>query len=172
MKKKVLITGLMMATMLTISACGSKNTTDTTATVESTTADVTTAEEPTTVETAGTTDIMNSETEDELTAEQIKAFAEEIQAAVAGQDMGWLADLTSYPVYVALEDGEGSEIESKEAFMELGEDKIFTEILKEQIAAVNPEELEVFGAGVIMGEDASITFNSVDGEPAIISINL
>ena len=80
--------------------------------------------------------------------------------------------MSSYPVYVSLEEGEGSEIESVDDFMAIGEDKLFTEKLMTQIADVNPEELEVFGAGVIMGEDVNITFNNVDGEPKITGINL
>ena len=56
--------------------------------------------------------------------------------------------------------------------MAIGEDKLFTEKLMTQIADVKPEELEVFGAGVIMGEDVNITFNNVDGEPKITGINL
>ncbi|MFR2849514.1 MAG: hypothetical protein ACLTC4_21405, partial [Hungatella hathewayi] len=71
-----------------------------------------------------------------------------------------------------LEEGEGSEIESVDDFMAIGEDKLFTEKLMTQIADVKPEELEVFGAGVIMGEDVNITFNNVDGEPKITGINL
>lgn len=166
MRKKVLLTGLMMATMLTISACGSKNTTETTTAVTTTIADTTTEERPIT---DGESESTVSE---ELTADQIKTFAEEVQAAVAGQDINWLADLISYPAYVSMEDGEYLDIKSKEDFVKLGEDKIFIDRLKEQIAAVKPEELEMFGAGVMMGEDASITFSNVDGEPAIIGIIL
>lgn len=172
MRKKALMTGVMMATMLTISACGSKNTTETTTAVETTTTVETTAEETTTAESTVTSEGAESEEAGELTADQIKSFAEEIQGAVAAQDIGWLADLASYPVYVSLEEGEGSEIQSVEEFMELGEDKLFTEKLMTQIADVNPEELELFGAGVIMGEDVNITFNNVDGEPKITGINL
>lgn len=166
-----------MAAMLTMSACGSKDTTETTTAPVATTAVETTMEETTTEDVASeasTEGIEGAESEhgEELTAEQIKSFAEEIQAAVAGQDMGWLADLAAYPVFVSLEEVEGTEIQSVEEFMALGEDKLFTETLKTQIAEVNPEELEVFGAGVIMGEDVNITFNNVDGEPKIIGINL
>lgn len=178
-----MVMGLMMAAMLTISACGSKNTTETTAPVETTTAMAATTEAETTMadtttqtdttgESAITTDTMESETSADLTSDQIKSFSEEIQAAVAGEDLGWLADLNSYPVYVSIGSSAGSEIKSKEDFMNLGKDKIFTDKLKEQIAAVKPEELEKFGVGYIMGDDASITFNNVDGEPAITSIIL
>lgn len=172
MRKKVLLTGVMMAAMLAISACGSKNTAETTTTAEMTTAVETTAEETTTAESPVTPEGEESETAGELTAEQIKSFAEEIQGAVAAQDIGWLADLAAYPVFVSLEAGEGSEIQSVEEFMALGEDKVFTETLLTQIADVDPEGLEVFGAGVIMGEDVNITFNNVDGEPKITGINL
>lgn len=173
MRKKALVIGIMMGTMLTFTACSSKNTTETTTAVETTTAAVTTTAEETTAEETDVTEAgAESETAEDLTAEQIKSFAEEIQAAVAAQDIGWLADLSAYPVYVSLEVGEGSEIQNVEEFMALGEDKLFTEKLMEQIADVKPEELEVFGAGVIMGEEVNITFNNVDGEPKITGINL
>lgn len=183
MRKNAIVMGLMMATMLTISACGSKDTTETTPPVETTTMAATTTEAETTMadaatqadttgESGVTTDKMESETSGDLTSDQIKSFAEEVQAAVAGEDLGWLADLNSYPVYVSIGSSEGSDIKSKEDFMNLGKDKIFTDKLKEQIAAVKPEELEKFGTGYIMGDDVSITFNNVDGEPAITSIIL
>lgn len=193
MRKNALVMGLMMATMLTISACGSKNTTETTTPAETTTemaatteAETTMADETTQMDTTQadssqmdttgestiTSDNMESETAGDLTADQIKSFAEEVQAAVAGEDLGWLADLNSYPVYVSMASGEGSDVKSKEDFMNLGKDKIFTDKLKKEIAAVKPENLEMFGAGVIMGDDVSITFNNVDGKPAITSIIL
>lgn len=189
MKKKALATGLVMAMMLTISACGSKNTTGAVTTAETTTAaETTTVEETTTEEitTEGTTteesagteestvtaEGAESEVQEGLTDDQIKSFAEEIQAAVASQDISWLADLVAYPVYVSLEVGEGSEIQSKEEFLAIDKEKLFTEKLMKQIADVNPEELEMFGAGIIMGEDINITFNNVNGEPAITGINL
>lgn len=100
-------------------------------------------------------------------AGEITVFAKEIQAAVAGKDMEALANLCSYPLAV-----NGEVVESKDAFMELGEDVIFTEERCEVIAAVDVSVLEETMAGVIMGDATpNIIFNSVDGKLGITGIN-
>lgn len=173
MKKKILVTGLMVATMMTISACGSNNTTaETTTAAEITTVAETTTEEETILAETITEAGAESEAAGELTSEQIKEFAEDIRQVVANKDMEWLADMCAYPVYVGLGENEGSEIADREAFMELGSEDVFTDELLETIEAVNSEELEMVGAGVIMGGDVNITFNNVDGAPAITGINI
>lgn len=98
---------------------------------------------------------------------EITAFAKEIQAAVSAKDMEALADLCIYPVAVNSE-----VVESKEDFMALGEDVIFTEERCAVIAAVDVSTLEETMAGVIMGDDMpNIIFKSVDGKLGITGIN-
>lgn len=181
MKKKLLVTGLMVATMMTVSACGSKNTTaETTAATEITTVAETTTEEATTEELSEeVTDGESLEAADgesqasaSLTVDQIAEFSQEVQEAVAAKDMEWLADLCDYPVVVSLNSGESSEIEDHDAFVALGVENVFTDEFLAEIAAVNIEELEQAEAGVIMGEESSIIFNNVDGGPAITGLNL
>lgn len=95
------------------------------------------------------------------------AFAEKIQAAVADRNMEALADLCFYPVAVNSE-----VVENKDAFMDLGEEVIFTEERCSVIAAVDVSTLEETMAGVIMGDAApNIIFKSVDGELGIAGIN-
>lgn len=95
------------------------------------------------------------------------AFAEQIQAAMADQDLEALADLCAYPLAV-----NGEVVENKEAFMELGADVIFTEERCAVIAAVDVSTLEETMAGVIMGDDVpNIIFKSVDGVLGITGIN-
>lgn len=98
---------------------------------------------------------------------EIAAFAEEIQAAVAAKDMDALAGLCAYPLAV-----NGEVIESKEAFMELGADTVFTEERCAVIEAVDVSALEEMRAGVIMGDATpNIIFKSADGNLGITGIN-
>lgn len=128
-----------------------------------------TAEE--TVNTGDEADDVSEQAED-LTAEEIKTFAGKVQKAVADKDIKALADLCAYPVYVSLSEGEGSEIDNKEAFIALDTAKLFTESMLKEIAETDPATLEQFGAGVIMGNENNIIFNNVDGQPSITGINL
>ena len=124
-----------------------------------------------TVNTGDEADDVSEQAED-LTAEEIKTFAGKVQKAVADKDIKALADLCAYPVYVSLSEGEGSEIDNKEAFIALDTAKLFTESMLKEIAETDPATLEQFGAGVIMGNENNIIFNNVDGQPAITGINL
>lgn len=161
MKKKILTVGLLTATMMTMAACGSKNTaTDTAAT-----AVVTEVEEVVNAE-------IMAETAEEMSKEELKSFAEEVQITVADKDLDALANLSTFPLYVSLKVGEETEIADKEAFLALGADKIFTDKMLKEIAAVDPEEVTVFGIGAILGEDVNIIFQMVDGAPAITNISL
>ena len=124
-----------------------------------------------TVNTGDEADDVSEQAED-LTAEEIKTFAGKVQKAVADKDIKALADLCAYPVYVSLSEGEGSEIDNKEAFIALDMAKLFTESMLKEIAETDPATLEQFGAGVIMGNENNIIFNNVDGQPSITGINL
>lgn len=195
MKKKLLAAGLTMAAILTITACGSKTTSekpsDPTTAVETTVEGDTSAEESTEASDADDAETTaadskdagqasdaaalveaESETAEEATKEEISEFAKKVQDAVSVSDIDALADLCSYPVYLSLKEGEGSEIKNKEEFTAVGADKLFTDALMAEIAAVEPDKLEVFGAGIIMGEENNIIFNKVDGKMAITGINL
>ena len=95
------------------------------------------------------------------------AFAEQIKEAVADKDMDALAELCAYPLAV-----NGEVIETREAFMELGADVIFTEERCAVIEAVDVSALEDTMAGVIMGDGTpNIIFKSVDGELGITGLN-
>lgn len=94
-------------------------------------------------------------------------FAEKIRAAVSAKDMDALADLCAYPLAV-----NGEEIDSREAFLELGADIVFTEERCAVIEAVDVSALEETMAGVIMGDATpNIIFKSADGELRITGIN-
>ena len=108
-----------------------------------------------------------AQTEIEKPESDTEAFAQEIQTAVSNMDMEALAELCSYPLAV-----NGEVIENKEAFLELGEDVIFTAERCAVIAAVDVSALEETKAGFIMGDNTpNIIFKSVDGKLGITGIN-
>ncbi|MBS6953198.1 MAG: hypothetical protein KH230_08175 [Enterocloster asparagiformis] len=193
MKKKWIVLGTAMMMAAAITACGTKDTTATTVAVETmaeTKADTSAAEseaapeetgtasEETGANAAGETYSTGDEADDvseqaaDMSADEIKDFAVKVQKAVADKDMEALADICAYPVYVSLSEGEGAEIDNKEAFLALDTAKLFTEGMLKEIAETDPATLEQFGAGVIMGNENNVIFNSVDGQPAITGINL
>lgn len=105
--------------------------------------------------------------EEKAAGGDVAAFAEQIQTAVSAKDMETLADLCAYPLAV-----NGEEIDSREAFLGLGADTVFTEERCAVIEAVDVSALEETMAGVIMGDGTpNIIFKSVDGELRITGIN-
>lgn len=180
MMKKMLMTGLVIASMATVSACSSK-------TAEQPTVAATTAEssiDDTAQTTAAeskedqSTEADTEESTGELTkeeaekAEVIRSFAEEVQITVGEKDLDALADLSEYPLTVKLADGTEQQIQDKEEFLALGEEAIFTDELMDAIAAVVPEEVEESDNGMQMGETPGIVFDYVEGAPAITGIYL
>ncbi len=102
-----------------------------------------------------------------------KAFAQKIQAAVAAKDIEKLADLTGFPVYVGYVD-EGIVVETREDFVKLGAEKLFTEALVNAIANADFSDFGPSMAGFFVSDSdmtASITFDIVDGQLKITGIN-
>lgn len=100
-----------------------------------------------------------------------KEFAEKIKAAVAEKDLEALADLTAFPVYVGLPDTDV--IETREDFLALGADAVFTKELVKSIETADIENLDPSMAGFPISDGgACINFGvSVDGVLAINGIN-
>ena len=83
-----------------------------------------------------------------------------------------LADLTAYPVYVGI--GEGQAVESEEDFLALDPAEVFTDELKSAVASADPEALEPSEAGFVLSDEngkSNIIFGVVDGELAVRGIN-
>lgn len=118
----------------------------------------------------------SSETEEENASEtesgRAAAFALKIKKAVASSDLEGFADLCGYPVYISLESGDGRELESRDDLIALGSDTLFTQKMKDTIAAVQESQLDSYGAGVMMGENGAVVFNDVNGTMMITGINL
>lgn len=156
--KLILLAGIMI---LACAGCGAGETENAT-----TSEDVSASEVQTESEAEEKNDDYN-DLEEKGDIGETAAFAEKIRTAVADKDMEALADLCSYPLAV-----NGEVVESRDAFMELGEDVIFTQERCDVIAAVDVSTLEETKAGVVMGDATpNIIFKSVDGKLGITGIN-
>lgn len=100
-----------------------------------------------------------------------KEFAEKIKEAAAQKDLEALAELTAFPVYVGLPDV--GVVETKEDFLNLGAEAVFTDDLLESIEMADIENLQPSMAGFSIsdGRIASINFGVADGVLAINGIN-
>ena len=106
-------------------------------------------------------------------ASEAEAFACQVKEVVAGKNLDALADLAAYPLYVGFPDG-GKSIESKEDFVALGGETVFTEELMDSVAQANESELSPSRAGFVLTReagDANIVFGLRNGELAISGIN-
>ena len=100
-----------------------------------------------------------------------KEFAQKVKEVTAQKDLEGLADLTAFPVYVGLP-GVGG-VETREAFLKLGADAVFTDALMEAVAAADIDNLQPSRAGfsISAGGTANINFGVRDGVLAISGIN-
>ncbi len=100
-----------------------------------------------------------------------KEFAQKVKDAVANKDLEALADLTAFPVYVGLPDING--VNSREDFLDLGGDEVFTQALLTSIENADIENFQPSMAGFCIsdGGSANIIFSVVDGALGITGIN-
>lgn len=105
-------------------------------------------------------------------SEAAAAFGTQVKEAVAARDLEALADLTAYPVYVGFTDGSVSAA-SREEFVALGAERIFTPELVESVENADVNSLSPSMAGFVLATDArpNIIFSVVDGSLAIQGIN-
>ena len=98
-------------------------------------------------------------------------FADKINEAVAAEDLEALADLTAFPVYVDIENA--NDVKTREDFLALGAEAIFTEELKKSAANADTENMQPSMAGfsVSDGGSANINFGVRDGVLAVNGIN-
>ena len=99
-------------------------------------------------------------------------FAGKIKTAVAEKNLEKLADLIAFSVYVGFKDG-GTPVESRDEFLALGADKIFTQELVDSVAAADENALSPSMAGFVLsdGSKANIIFAVNEGELTIVGIN-
>lgn len=197
MRKKNYLVAAASALALALTACGGGNTKDNTAVEttaeagsteaadsesteaadgESTEAadgeDTEAADGESTEEDSESTEAADGKTA-EISQEEVTEFAEEIEGAVMNKDLKALADLTSFPVYVASATDTEGKVENKEAFLALDKDKLFTEEFVDAITNVDVSALEKVEAGyVITDGKQNIIFNvGEDGTLGIVGIN-
>lgn len=103
--------------------------------------------------------------------EEIAAFAAQIKEAFSEEDLKALTELCGYPVYISMAGDGGLEINTDVELLTLDPDQIFTDGLKESIAGADSDNLEIYGAGVIIGDEQSIVFNKIDGLMMITGIH-
>lgn len=104
-------------------------------------------------------------------SEAAKAFAEKIKDATARKDLDALAELTAFPVYVGLPGVDV--VETKEDFLKLGADAVFTDELLESVEKADIDNFQPSMAGfpISDGGTASINFGVADGVLGINGIN-
>ena len=104
-------------------------------------------------------------------SEAAKAFAEKIKDAAARKDLEALAELTAFPVYVGLPGVDV--VETKEDFLKLGADAVFTDDLLESVEKADIDNFQPSMAGfpISDGRTAGINFGVADGTLGINGIN-
>lgn len=134
----------------------------------------TVAEQPEEVSEAAGETAVSGGYEDNFAVEEsaVVEFGTKIKDAVAAKNLEALADLTSFPVYVGFPD-QSETPETREAFMALGADRIFTQELMDSVADADLAGLQPSMAGFVVssGEGPNIIFGVVEGELAITGFN-
>lgn len=200
MKKSLLLTGIMAAAILSITACGGKATETTAAgaAAETTTEAAKDAEETTGAETSAnaeeTTEAEQDDTQIPIGGElpesdnrngepniepieavmnkaDVMTFAEDIKTIVAAKDLDSLMDLCVFPVTLKLEGQEAQEVEESDTLIEMGADQLFTDKLVQAIADVDVSKITSTKDGVKLGAEAGITFTDVEGNLAVTAIS-
>lgn len=181
MRKKLILLTVLAAFGLTLTACGKEETglaqsssgQPEVGSTQEITSSLPETEAASTIDEMGSVAEEKNQNNEDLTAlapEVLTAFAEDIKMCVADKDLEGLAGLTAYPVYVGV--GEGIIAETKDDFMAIGADKIFTEDMVKAMADVKTDNLQTSMAGVTLGDAGpSITFNMVNGNLGIQGIN-
>lgn len=100
-----------------------------------------------------------------------KKFAEKVKDAAAREDLEALAELAAFPVYVGLPDI--GVVDTKEEFLNLGAETVFTDELLESVETADIESINPCMAGFLIsgGKTAGINFGVVNGALAINGIN-
>ncbi len=107
-----------------------------------------------------------------VNSNMVAAFARDVKAAVADKDLEALADLAAFPLYMGLTEG-GVSVDTREDFIAMGEDSVFTQELVDAIAAADESNLSASRAGFSLTDTGvpNIVFGVRDGRLAIQGIN-
>lgn len=131
-------------------------------------------ETPDNTDASGKTDIEQPQYKDNFSVDAAAAteFAKQLQTVIANQDLEAMSDLCFYPLYIGFSDG-GQSVESRDDFMALGAEQIFTEDLLSEIAGADTEGLTASKAGFVLSFSGrpNVVFGVADGHLAIMGIN-
>lgn len=105
-------------------------------------------------------------------AAEITAFATKVQDTVSDQDLEALADLCDFPIQITMEDGRTCAVASREDFIALGRDSVFTRNLMHEIGIADPSEQQLYGNGIVMGNKNNVIINRMDGSLSVTGFNL
>lgn len=105
----------------------------------------------------------------------VSEFAQKVKDAIAQKDIEALADLTAFPTYVGFPE-EGIVINTREEFLKLDTEKIFTQDMLTSIENTDISALQASMAGFTMYDEdkdqaPSITFGMTNGALGINGIN-
>lgn len=130
-----------------------------------------------TEETAGNDSAVSGGIENfDVSKEKVTDFAKKIQKAVAAQDMEALAELMTFPNYISSYEEKDGMVDTKEEFLQISKDRIFTRELMDSIANADIDHWEASMAGfVLVSKDnntaPSISFGISGGELKITGFN-
>lgn len=112
----------------------------------------------------------------DVSKEKVTDFAKKIQKAVASQNMEALAELMTFPNYISSYEEKDGMVDTKEEFLQISKDRIFTRELMDSIANADIDHWEASMAGfVLVSKDnntaPSISFGISSGELKITGFN-
>lgn len=110
-------------------------------------------------------------------AQSATDFAKQVKEAVKEKDQEGLAALMSFPVYIGLPDGKGGAIETKDEYMQLSVDDIFSDDMIKSMELAEDTGLSASMAGFTLCGGSreeklpNIIFGVVDGVLKIVGMN-
>lgn len=112
----------------------------------------------------------------DVDAAQAKEYAQKVQKTVADKDIEALADLMTFPNYVSIYEEKEGMVNTREEFLAIGKDRIFTKELIDSVANADLDNFTASMAGfqIVSKDDTrapGISFGINDGELRINGIN-
>lgn len=172
MKRKFMATGIAAAAVLAVAVSGYRTTTLAAgpAGTESYT-DTDPEEIPVSLDLRAFMESMEAEELKSSPSAEITAFATKVQNTVSEQDLEALADLCDFPIRITMEDGQTCAVSSREDFIALGRDSVFTRNLMHEIGIADPSEQQLYGNGIVMGNKNNVIINRMDGSLSVTGFN-
>ena len=116
---------------------------------------------------------LQSEVAAKLEKTDYKSYAKELVEIVKSKDMEGLADHIDFPAFISCVKTNAGMVDTKEDFMKLDPEEIFSDEMEAAIEKVDVETLEPVMAGIVLGDGAPniILGITADGELAITGMN-